>query len=662
MFQRFIALASASAILACCTSVSSAQQDVAQTDVAPTDVAQAAEPIGRAAQAHHVLATHAADAARSSMVVRRASKRYVVAAYAIAGDGSNGGVGTIQPGIGSWEQDTDRTSADRQINLPPSGDFTTATSNALHDAPSLAQLADGSVIEVYGAASTYPNYHPPASWACMPRIYCEPFKYSPASGGDIASDLGASAQYLLPSVGISEATSATIGDATIVAGQQQTLSPYGQTGAQGYVSLHASGGRATFDTAAGPYDFRAQRTPPGDGLQMVTKAPNDDAYVDFGIRSAGSGTISLALDGMPCSLNVGGASPEDAARQFVEEARATCPAFRTKYGIALVQYDPLERGALAIVGVTLRRGDVTTLPGAATVRLQCTGLTCGTAAKPDTVFDVRGSGLHRHFMFGGVMRLGAYVYDILDVQQVTGAWSGPGHNSYALALSCFRSSGARNGVWQWTDCSGRHPFTEAPGTTPVNRLGAGSPYLIGAPERGYDENMTPYIYDWSMAAQPPTGSRTYPVISAESAALDGKDLLVVHGCQLRDGRYGVCYARYDTAAGRTTRAGIVDAPAAGGSLATVALRSNARHQLRLAVFAGNGPKWGCSGSGPCAMTYSYDRGTNRWLRRDADSLGGANNAGFPGIVQAESNGFLFTLRDIVSPESRRIVTFEKAEP
>jgi hypothetical protein len=659
-------------MLVCCTagtadSVSTTSEATATiADASTADASASAtvadadtnEPVSAAAKQRHVLATRAADFARSTLVIKRASGRSVVSAYAIGGDGSNGAPGTIQPGVGLWEERSDRISADRQINMPPNGDFTTAVSNAGHDAPGIAVLADGSVIVPYGAASTYPNYHPPASWSCETRIYCEPFKFAPASGdSDLTSDLAQSPQYLLPAVGISEPTSATLGDATIIAGQQQTLSRYGQTGAQGYVTLHASHGRATFDTASGPWDFRAERSPSADGMQMVTRAPNDDAYVDFGIQSAsGQGTISLELDGTPCVQNVGGSTPADVAMQFANLARASCPAFRGRFGISSVQYDPLQRGAPGIVGITYSRGDVTTLPGVASVRVQCSGgIVCGAP------LDVRASGLHRHFMWGGVMRLGKNVYDILDVQQVTGSWNGPGHNSYALALVCFRSDGPRNGSWQWTDCSGRHAFSESPGTMPVNRLGAGNSYVIPPPAR-YEENMTPYIYDWSMNAQPPVGSRTYPVISSEGAALDGKDLVIVHACQLRDGNYGICYVRYDTNEGRTVRAGVVDAPPGGGSLAAVAVTVDARRQLAVAALAGNGPKWGCSAAGPCALTYAYDPASGRWVRRNVDPLGGPANAGFAGTVRAEGAGFLFALREPVSKDMRRIVTFEREAP
>ena len=630
-------------------------------------------------EAQHVMATRAsqiqaANAARTLVEFPYQGGTAVLSAFEINGDGTNGPAGTIEPGVGVWDQKTGQVVSDVQINVPPNGNYTGATSNPGHDAPQISRLANGGIIVTYGAASTYYHYHPSPAWACLDRLFCEPFKYAPSSaanGTGVAQALVKSPEYLLPASGISEISSATIGDATIMAGQQQTPSATSVAGNHSYVTVHAIPNGGSFDTMTGPWNFMSSHQPPSSGVETLTKMPNDDAYFDFGITQAqGAGTISLSIGSENCTVaNVpGNGDPAGAAQAFVSYAMKSCSAFKNKYGAVVTKFEPLQRvgGSLTppsqVVGVVAKNVDVTTLPDPRKyVQLNCSGgIACASPPGPNTVIDLRGSGLHRHFLWGGVYRLGNYVYDVTDIQQVTGSFWGAGHNSLAVALMCFRTSGPQGATWTWTDCGGRNPFTVAPGVIPKDRLGAGSPYLIRPPASGYPSNMTPYIYDWSMGAQPPASGRTYPVVSAESATLlPNGNLLIAHGCQFRNGNYGICYVRFDTVNDRTVGIGIVDAPASGGSLASLAVRSNPRGAA-LGALAGLGAKWGCGGSGTCALTYVYDSASNTWRRTTATSFGGPNDAGFPGVVNVSDRGFIFGLKQRTSSTSARIVTFERS--
>lgn len=631
--------------------------------------AEQSHPQSQARAPKHVVAIRAAAEQPANMTgtafdLDRPSGRAVLSAFEIPGDGSNGAAGTMQPGIGLWDERSQHVDADRQINLPPSGNFTTATSNAGHDAPAIALTSDDGVLVAYGAASTYASYHPPAAWSCLRAQYCEPFKFAPSddASASLADDLARSQEYLLPASGLSEMSSATLGDATLLAGQQQTATRSGQAGAQGFVSYRRGG---IFDTAAGAWNFRAQHAPAGDGLYTISRAPNDDAYVEFVITAvSGAGTIALALPGGDCVLhNVPAASPSSAVAAFVQYANTQCTAFRGRYRAVAVPFAPLERSlGTAVIGIAYRAGDVMSLPPAPSDGLTCSGgIACASPRGANMLYDVRLSGLHRHFMFGGVRRLGRFIYDLVDVQQVTGSWFGAEHNSFALALACFRTDGPHGSAWEWTDCSGRHPFSLTPGAAPVARLERGSPYLIPPPS-SYPSEFTPYIYDWSMSAQPPASPTTYPVVSAESLALlrDGT-LVIAHGCQTRAKAFGLCYALYDTKTGRTTSVGFIDDAPRGGSLASIALRTDGRGGLALGAIAGIGSKWGCTSPGPCALVYSFDGVAKRWSRVSAQSLEGANDAGFVGTVAVSAHGFLYQYKQR-SGNHATIVSFEGPAP
>ncbi len=601
---------------------------------------------------------------RTAADLDRPSGRAILSAFAIPGDGTNGAPGTLQPAVGLWDERSERVLTDRQINLPPDGNFTTATSNAGHDTPAIVLTSDDAVLVPYGAASTYRSYHPPAAWSCLRAQFCEPFKFAPsdARSDALASTLAASPEYLLPSSGLSELSSATLGDATLIAGQQQVSAGSGEAGAQGFVS-YRSGGR--FDTAAGSWNFHSSHAPPSDGLYTISQTPGDGAYVEFAVtNAAGSGRISLDIAGVSCTMNgIAAGSPTGAAQEFAQYANSACPAFRGRFEAIVPRFDPLERASGgAAIGIAARNGDTNGLPPSSAVRLDCSGgVACASPAGPDRVYDVRVSGLHRHYLFGGVTRLGRYIYDLVDVQQVTGSWYGSEHNSLALALACFRTSGPQGAAWRWTDCSGRHPFTLRPGAAPVARLGRGSPYLLGPPPV-YPSNYAHYIYDFTMRAQPPASNVPYPVISAESIAqLRNGILIVAHGCQTQGRTDAICYLEYDPRTGRTLRTGFVDQPSGGGSLASIALRSDGRGNLALGALAGIGSKWGCAGIGGCALVYRFDAANGRWSRYSAQSLGGSNDAGFPGTVAASAHGFLFSYKQLEGTRAQ-IVTFERAAP
>jgi hypothetical protein len=265
-------------------------------------------------------------------------------------------------------------------------------------------------------------------------------------------------------------------------------------------------------------------------------------------------------------------------------------------------------------------------------------------------------------LWGGVIRLGDALYDIVDVQQVTGSWYGPEHNSYALALACFRTSGPRGAQWIWTDCGGGHPFALAPGTPPQQRLDDGSPYLISAPSGGYAAGMTPFDFDWNMDAQPPARSTHYPVISAESAALTSSgSLIVAYGCQDQRGSDAICFAELDRQ-GRTERAAFVEDPSAGGSLASIALAADARGRIVLGALVGEGERWGCLVSGGCALIYVYDEAAQRWRREQTRTLGGPNDASFAGTVTATNGDLIFTYHEAEGAGRARIVTIASALP
>jgi hypothetical protein len=580
----------------------------------------------------------------------------VLSAFGVTGDGSNGPPGTIQPGVALWDARDDRDVDDGQINLPPYGNFTTATSGAGHDAPSLVRTAGGSILAVYGALSTYPPEHPPNTWRCAAAAFCEPFKLAGphVAPRDVVAALAQSPERLLPTAGLSEVSSATVGDTTIIAGQEQVSSALGEGGMQGYVTLHDRANRITFDTSGGT------------GLESVTLPPNDGEYFDFEITAAtpGLGTMSMWAAGVHCTIAL--PSPGD-TRAFAQAARLEyarmCPAFHARFRLVRVAYDPLMRvpggsSAGSMLGVAVRHADVTSLPGGASIGVACSGsLSCASAHGVNTVDDVRGSGLHRHFLWGGVVASGRWFYDLIDVEQATGTWYGPEHNSYALALACFRAAPPVQGRWTWTDCSGHHPFGVTAGMRPEARLRSGSPYLISRPVSGYGAGVIPYVEDFSASAQPPRRSqRGYPVISAESlTTLPNGNLLIVYGCQTRESETTVCYATYDTRNGRTLRAGIVDDPAGGGSLASVAL-ARANGVVSLAILSGAGDRWSCGARGACLLIYDFGSGEHPWTLRSARPLGGDDSDGFAGVVEADGNHFLVTLHRI-EPSGTQLLTF-----
>lgn len=582
-------------------------------------------------------------------VLLHGSTPLVLGAFAIDGDGANGVRGTIQPGVAVWNADSGSMLDDRQINVPPNGNFDTATSSTGHDAPSLVETASSGILALYGAASTYSGYRPPADWRCPSGVACEPFKFASSSQTDqrIVDTLAASPEYLLPSVGISEASYATLGTTTIIAGQQQPGSRYGQTGTQAYVAFHASGSGGSFDTTAGPWNFMTTHLPAADGIEALSLAPADDAYVDFGIvrAASGSGSVALGLGGATCTIPVSSnGSAADVAAQVAATFDHACAQVRDRFGAMQVRYDPAmvvggANLAPAIVGITVRAG---TPPPPTTVTLRCNGaIACASARGPDTVAIGRGSGLHRHFLYGGVVQRGSYIFYLMDVEQVSGSWYGKSSASYGLALLCLRTTQPQGATWTWTDCAGSHPFTLAPGTTPVARFERGSPYLVPAPRDGYRGGMAPYISDWSMAAQ--ATMQGFPVIAAVSATFmpDGT-LMLGHGCATPARVLTACYALYDTRSGVTISAGTIASPP-GGSLASFALRTRSDGTVEAAVLAGNGERWGCGRAGICFLTYRYDTALGRWVALGQTSLGGANTDAFPGSVAVSGDHFVIQL-------------------
>jgi hypothetical protein len=591
-----------------------------------------------------VAKTQPANLTRTAIVLH-ADPSLLLAAFAIDGDGSNGERGTIQPGVALWNADSGAMLLDRQINVAPDGEYTTALSSSGHDAPALVQTATGGVLAVYGAASTYLAYHPPASWRCFSNVACEPFKFAASSDANahVVDTLASSPEYLLPTVGLSETSYATLGNTTIIAGQQQPGGPYGQSAAQAYVTFHATADGGTFDTAAGPWDFKSSHAPPASGTQTLTLTPQDDAYAAFGITSAGAGqgTVALTLAGSPCTITISSNGDASAAAAAIAAAfPRACPSLSNRFAAVQVQFDPvmaIDRKALAPaeVGITTSATSRLSAP-----TITCSGaISCGTAKGPDTIAVERGSGLHRHFLFGGVLHSGSYVYYLMDVEKLTGSWYGAASNSYALALACFRAREPSGATWTWTDCGGGHAFTMQPGVQPVARLDENSPYLIRAPQGGYRGGMAPYVYDWSMRAQADAGS---PVIAAVSAALmrDG-NVMLVHGCQTSSRVLTACYALYDTHTGTTRSAGTIDTPA-GGSLASIAVVAKSDGTIEAGVLAGEGDRWGCA-PGTCFITYRYDAQADRWSRLASAPLGGSNTDGFPGSLAVDGDRFLLQL-------------------
>ncbi len=605
--------------------------------------------------------------ARTTYALRTQNQNYLLSAFAIAGDGSNGADNTVQPGVALWNQATGTAVESSQVNQPPNGNYTTARSD--HDAPSMVRTSDGAYLLMYGAASTYAANRPPESWAC-PSGFCQPFKFAPASvAASIVKALVDSPEYLLPTTGLSEASVATIGDVTVIEGQEQGNSRSGQSGAQGYVTLHGS---STFDTAAGPWNFTSSHTPPGNGLSTITLTPNDDAYFDFGIvqASTGTGMVALSIGGRSCSMSLSSNGDAQAVAQSLAQAFAgTCSALSSQFGAMQVQYDPTLRFegrvlAPAAIGITLKNGNVRELPGATAIRLSCSGaVSCGSARGIDKVSDVRQSGLHRHFLFGGAISVGQYIYSLMDVEILTGTWMGAAHNAYGLNIACFRSQGPQYGRWTWTNCSGRYPFTVAPGMRAEDRLGSNSPYFVRPPVGGYPADMTPYIYDMRMEAQPPFGTTSnYPVTSAKTATgLANGDVMIVHGCQTRTGTLTVCYAIIDPKNDQTTAAGIVTQPSARGSLASVALKATAT-TINLAVMPGRGDRWACATRGACLVLFRYSAPTRAWQRISSQSLSDEPDSGFPGTVAPSDRGFVAQVRQRATGAHATLRTFEKDVP
>ena len=603
----------------------------------------AAAAVVRAAD--RVAKTQPANLTRTSIVLPGDSS-LVLAAFGIDGDGRNGNPGTIQPGVALWNANSGEMQVDRQINVSPAGEYTTAVANEVHDAPALVETANGGVLVVYGAVSTYLAYHPPASWRCFNSLACEPFKFATSSDANahVIDALASSPEYLLPTVGLSETAYATLGNSTIIAGQQQPGGPYGESGAQAYVTLHASGDGGTFDTAAGPWNFKSSHAPPASGTQTLSQTPPDDAYAAFGITSAGTGagTVDLTLAGARCQIAITSNGDASAAAAAVASAFASsCAALSNRFAALQVRFDP----SMLIGGKTLAPAEVgITTSGTGTLlapAVTCAGaLACGSPKGQNTVLLERGSGLHRHFLFGGVLRSGTHVYYLMDVEKTTGNWYAKAGNSYALALVCFRADEPVAARWTWTDCGGRHPFSMQPGTTPVMRLDTSSPYLIAAPRSGYRGGMAPYVYDWSMRGQASSGT---PVIAAVSAALmrDG-NVMLVHGCQTTSGTLTACYALYDTQSGLTRSAGTIDTPPSGGSFASIAVVAKSDGTIEAGILAGAGDRWGCP-IGTCFLTYRYDAQADRWVRLASASLGGSNTSGFPGSLAIDGDRFLLQI-------------------
>jgi hypothetical protein len=606
-----------------------------------------------------ITVVHAADRVASQQptnltrttVLLRGATPLVLGAFAINGDGQNGARGTIQPGVAVWNADSGAMLSDRQINIPPDGNFATATANAPHDDPSLVETGSGGLLALYGAVSTYGPYRPPADWRCPSGPACQPFKFASSTASDarIVDTLAESPEYLLPSVGISEASYATLGQTTIIAGQQQPDSKYGESGTQAYVTFHATSGGGSFDTTAGPWNFQSSHEPPGDGLEALSLAPTDDAYIDFGITQAGtgSGTVALTIGGSNCTMSISGnGSAAAAAAQIASAFQSSCSQLRDRFGATQVSYDPamVVGGATlapAVVGITARPGGPAP-PGLSAVTLRCSGsISCASPRGPNTVALVRGSGLHRHFLFGGVLQRGSYIFYLMDVEVVTGSWYGKYSNSYGLALLCLRATEPQGPVWTWTDCAGRHPFRLSPGMTPIARFEPGNPYLVPAPRDGYRGNMTPYLSEWTMSAQARMPGA--PVIAAVSAVfLQDGNLMLGHGCQTTTKVLTACYAIYDTRTGQTRSAGTIASPP-GGSLAAFALRTRSDGTIEAAMLAGIGERWGCGRPGTCFLTYRYDATANRWLPLGTTSLGGSNNAGFPGSLHVSGDNFVLQI-------------------
>jgi len=605
--------------------------------------ASAADEVVRAAD--RVAQRQPANLTRTSILLKGATP-LVLGAFQINGDGRNGAIATMQPGVAVWNADGGEMLLDRQINVPPSGNFTTATANAGHDAPSLVETATGGVLTIYGAVSTYPGYHPPAAWQCFGKFACEPFKFADASHADehIVDELAQSPEYLLPTVGLSEASYATIGDATIIAGQQQPGGAGGEPGAQAYVAFHADAGGGTFDTTAGPWNFRSSHEPPGWGVQTITLTPPDDAYADFAVMRAdsGPGSVTLGLAGENCSLTINSnGDAASAAAQIAQAFPSACAALRGRFHAVQVRHDSEitydgRQLAPAVVGITTT--DRGPLPAAS---VTCSGaIACGTSRGSNTILIERGSGLHRHFLFGGVLRSGPYVYYLMDVEEVTGNWETQGENSDGLALACFRTGAPSGAQWTWTDCAGSHPFALAPGMHPTSRLDPQSPYLIHAPRSGYHGGMAPYVFDWSMHAQAVGG---IPVIAAVSAALlPNGNLLLAHGCKTTSGGFGACYALYDTRNGATQSAGTIDSPPVG-SLASIALMSKSDGTVEAGILAGEGDRWGCGAVGTCFLTFRYNAYQDSWIPLARTPFGGNDVAGFPGSLNVSGDRFVFQL-------------------
>ena len=595
--------------------------------------------------ADRVAKTQPANLTRTSIVLHGDSS-LVLGAFGIDGDGRNGAAGTIQPGVALWNAGSGEMQLDRQINVSPNGEYTTAVSGVGHDAPALVQTATGGVLVVYGAISTYLAYHPPASWRCFSNLACEPFKFAPSSDANahVIDALAASPEYLLPTVGLSETSFATVGNTTIIAGQQQPGGPYGESGAQAYVTLHASDDGGTFDSAAGPWNFKSSHAAPASGTQTLSLTPPDDAYAAFGITNAGSGqgTVALTLAGARCQITIATNGDANAAAAAIASAFGrACAALSNRFAMMQVRYDP----SMVIAGKALAPAEVGITTSAAGAfpapAITCTGaLACGSPKGPNTLLPERGSGLHRHFLYGGVLRSGTHVYYLMDIEKTTGNWYARAGNSYALALACFRADEPAGARWTWTDCGGRHPFPMQPGTTPVMRLDANSPYLIAAPQSGYRGGMAPYVYDWSMRAQASAGT---PVIAAVSAATmrDG-NVMLVHGCQTMSGTITACYALYDAQRGVTRSAGTIDTPPGGGSFASIAVAAKSDGTIEAGILAGAGDRWGCS-TGTCFLTYRYDAQADRWVRLASASLGGSDTTGFPGSLAVDGDRFLLQI-------------------
>lgn len=639
---RTISLLTALALVACSNAAAS-DAVVGDDGASPHEAAQKAA------------AVQPANLTRTTLRVRNGAA--VLSAFSVSGDGADGAVGTMQPGI--VERENGRTIADRLINVPPNGHFTTTLGNSGHDAPALVRNADGSVFELYGAASTYAGNHPPEAWACLQAEFCEPFKRASANdvrSSNAANALASSQELLLPTVGISEMSSAVAGDATIMAGQEQPSDRDGEAGTQAYVTYHA--GSQSFDTTAGPWR-PSDGAPRADGLETISRAPNDDAYADIAIASAGSGAISLTLGGASCTLRVNGGSPQDVARMAIAAFDSMCPALRGRFGATAVAYEPLLKvEPSTIIGITAT-GDTTALPPAS---VTCSGIACVPQRGGNAAHDVRGSGLHRHFLFGGVVSSGPYVYYIMDVQQATGSWNGAAHSSYALRLACFRTQAPSGAQWTWTDCAGHHPFTVSPGPLAPDRV-TNSPYVIGAPRGGYGGGMTPYVLSNAAAAQPPVGTRTFPVVSAESAALlpDGR-VLIVHGCQATSGAYTACYAVLDGRTAQTTRAGLIDLPSSRGSLASIAAATDSKGAAYVAILAGNGSNWGCSAHSACLLTYRFDSVNDRFSRVSSESVNGMATDGFPGTVVADNGRFDAQIKTSIQGSRAALDTISKPIP